>query len=482
MSRSTTLALFACLGLASCAPQQAPAPPRPNIVYIMTDDHAASMMSAYGPSRASTPHLDRIAQEGALFLNGFVTNALCAPSRATLLTGKYSHVNGQRSNQDTFDGSQQTFPKLLQQAGYQTAMIGKWHLKSDPTGFDYWNILPGQGDYIDPDFIEMGERKSHSGYVTDLITDFAIDWVRKRDPEKPFLLLYHHKAPHGQWVPDPQHQALFDGETIARPPTFDDDLSGRAPAIQASNSRLVPELLKRWRGWGKQGKQEPPQDLQGEELREWMYQQYVKDYLRVMVSVDNNVGRFLDFLDEQGLAQDSVVIYTSDNGMFVGDHFMFDKRLMHEEPLRVPLAVRYPRGIEPGQRIEQFALNVDYAATMLDYARVDVPSDMQGRSLKPLLEGPAPSDWRTSMYYHYWEYPNGHEVAPHYGLKTERYKLIHHYDTRYGGPASWELIDLQKDPREYRNVYDDPEYSDVLPGLHQQLDKLRTELRAPALE
>jgi len=258
-------AVFVALILGACA-SPPPQTPRPNFVYIMTDDHTVQMMSAYGAGRASTPNLDRIAREGALFRNAFVTNSLCAPSRATLLTGKYGHLNGQRSNQDTFDGSQQTFPKLLRQAGYQTAMIGKWHLKSEPTGFDYWKVLPGQGAYHDPEFIEMGRREKHSGYVTDLITDFAIDWVRGRDPEKPFALLYHHKAPHGQWQPAQRHEELFADEEIDLPPTFDDDLSGRAEAVQASNSRLVPELLRRWKGWKSRGKLEPPEGLEGEAL------------------------------------------------------------------------------------------------------------------------------------------------------------------------------------------------------------------------
>ncbi|MEZ5395313.1 MAG: sulfatase [Bryobacterales bacterium] len=410
------------------------------------------------------------------FRNAFVTNALCAPSRATLLTGKCSHANGQRSNQDTFDGSQPTFPKMLQSAGYQTAMIGKWHLKSDPTGFDYWNILPGQGAYYDPKFIEMGEEKQHQGYVTDLITDFAIDWIDKRDPEKPFLLLYHHKAPHGQWQPAERHKDLWADEELPHPATFDDDLSGRAEAVQRNNSRLNPELLKRWGGWQRLGKQPIPEGLSEDETNDWIYQQYVKDYLRVMVAVDENVGRFLDYLDEARLSENTLIIYTSDNGMFMGDHFLFDKRLMYEEPMRVPLAVRYPAGIKAGTDIDSFALNVDYAPTMLDYAGVPVPADMQGRSLRPVLEGNTPEDWRRAFYYHYYEWPNGHHVAPHYGVRTERYKLIHHYDDRYGGPTAWELIDLQADPEERRNAIEDPAYADTVTELKTQLEGLRTDL------
>ncbi len=474
----------ACLPLllVACAtPEPEPQQP-PNIVYIMTDDHASHMMSAYGPSIASTPNLDRIAREGALFRNAFVNNALCAPSRATLLTGKYSHANGHLSNRETFDGSQQTMPKLLQAAGYQTAMIGKWHLKSEPTGFDYWNVLPGQGAYYDPKFIEMGEEKQHTGYVTDLITDFVIDWVEKRDPEKPFLLLYHHKAPHGQWQPAERHAALWAGEDLPHPETYGDDLTGRAGAVQKNNSRLNPELLRRWRGWERFGKKPVPEGLAEDELDDWIYQQYVKDYLRVMVAVDENVGRFLDFLDSAGLAENTMVIYTSDNGMFLGDHFLFDKRLMYEEPIRVPLAIRYPAGVEPGGDVSAFAVNVDYAPTILDYAGLPVPADMQGRSLRPLLAGGVPEDWRKAFYYHYWEWPNqGHFVAPHYGIRTARFKLIHHYDERWGGPAAWELIDLEADPHEYSNAIDDPEHADTVSELKAGLERLRTELGAPPL-
>ncbi len=453
-------------------------PPRPNIIYIMTDDHATQMMSAYGSRRASTPNLDRIAREGILFRNAFCTNSLCAPSRATLLTGLYSHKNGQLSNRTTFDGSQITFPKLLQQAGYQTALVGKWHLRSEPTGFDYWNILPGQGDYRNPVLIEMGEPKSHQGYVTDIITDLAMDWIRHRDPERPFVLLYHHKAPHARWIPSAEHERLFEDEEIAAPETFNDDYSQRAEPIQQATNRLVPDLLQRYRNWGPEFGKIVPDDLEGEALRKWMYQAYVKDYKRVMVSVDENVGRLLDFLDQEGLSRDTMIIYTSDNGKFVGDHFMFDKRLMYEEPLRIPLAVRYPRGIRPGQETEAFSLNLDYAPTILDYAGVDIPSQMQGRSLRPLLEGRTPEDWREMIYYQYHEPPAAHNVATHYGVRTDRHKLIHYSDD-YGGPEAWELIDLEKDPLEYVDFYGDPAYADIVRELTEQLQQLRREFEVP---
>lgn len=444
---------------------------RPNILYIMTDDHAAHMMSIYGSRIASTPNLDRIGQEGMRFVNAFCTNSLCAPSRATLLTGKYSHANGQRTNMETFDASQQTFPKLLREAGYQTALVGKWHLKSEPTGFDYWNILPGQGDYHNPALIEMGEEKRHSGYVTDIITDQAIAWLERRDKEKPFLLLYHHKAPHARWIPDEKHIQMFEGAEIAEPETFDDDLAGRARPIQEARNLLWPNLRDRFAQWGEYGKS-VPEGLEGEAGKKAIYQRYVKDYMRVVASVDDNVGRVLDYLDDNGLTEDTIVVYTTDNGMFVGDHGMFDKRWMYEEALRVPLLVRYPRAIQAGTVTEAFALNVDYAPTLLDFGGAGIPEDMQGRSLRPILEGKLPPDWRESFYYHYYEYPGPHNVRKHYGVRTAEFKLIHYY----GDVDSRELVDLGKDPLEYRNVHGDPAYAGTVGELTAELNRLREEL------
>lgn len=471
MLRSISVFILA-MTLFGCAATEEAGPP--NFIYIMTDDHAAHMLSCYGSPIASTPNLDRIATEGIRFTNAFCTNSLCGPSRATLLTGKYSHKNGKRDNIVEFDGSQQTFPKLLRQAGYQTAMIGKWHLKSAPTGFDYWNVLPGQGRYHNPTMIEMGETKEYEGYVTDIITDHALNWLKGRDPAKPFALLYHHKAPHGGWEPDEKHVAMFANETIAEPETFNADFKGRAKPVQEVNSFLVPDFLKRMKRWNHPTKPVPDESLSFEEKKKAVYQCYVKDYMRVVASVDDNVGRVLDYLDESGLAENTVVIYTTDNGMFVGDHGLFDKRLMHEEALRLPLAVRYPRMIKPGSTTGSFSLNVDYAPTILDLAGVEVPADMQGRSLKPVLEGSAPPDWRKSLYYHYYEHPSGHNVAKHYGVRTDRFKLIHWYETDV-----WELIDLQKDVHEYQNVYDDPAYADTIAELKTELQRLRTELEVP---
>ena len=468
---ATLIATALALGGSACET----APVRPNVVVIMTDDHATQMMSAYGSDRASTPNLDRIANEGMIFRNSFCTNSLCAPSRATLITGKYSHKNGQRGNRDRFDGSQPTLPKMLQEAGYRTAIVGKWHLRSEPTGFDYWNVLPGQGRYRNPILIENGEERNHEGYVSTIITDLAMDWIRDRDPSSPFLLFLHHKAPHGQWIPDAKHEALFEDEDIPRPESFDDDYAGRAGPIRNATNRLVPDLLGRWRTWGVEMGKEDPGDLANEELAEWMYQQYVKDYKRVMVSVDENVGRFLDFLEEEGLRRDTLLIYTSDNGKFVGDHFMFDKRLMYDDSLRIPLAIRYPRAIAAGSETDAFALNVDFAPTILDYTGVAVPEDVQGHSLRPVLEGREPADWRESFYFQYFEPPGGHNVIPHFGVRTERYKLVRH-DV---GDGAWEFVDLESDPLEYRNEYENPLYSAQVDALREELQLLRESLEAP---
>jgi arylsulfatase A-like enzyme len=355
-----------------------------------------------------------------------------------------------------------TFPRLLQQAGYQTAVIGKWHLNSDPVGFDYWNILTGQGRYHDPVFIEMGQRKVLKGYVTDLITDVSIDWIKRRDASKPFCLLYHHKAPHREWQPDAKHAKLYEDKDIPLPRTFNDDYSNRAtPARDQQmtvDQHLTPADLK----------QKPPEGLEGQKLKEWKYQRYIKDYLRCVASVDDNVGRLLNFLDETGLSDNTIVIYTSDNGFFLGDHGWYDKRFMYEHSLRVPLLVRFPKAVRPGTTTDAMAINCDFAPTFLDYAGVRIPPNMQGRSLRPVLEGDPPADWRKSVYYHYYEFPQPHHVHPHYGVRTDRHKLIHYYTLK-----EWELFDLEKDPDEMKNAYDDPAYKAVREELTRELARLR---------
>ena len=478
---------------------------QPNILFIMTDDHAYQAISCFGSKINQTPNIDRLAEEGMRFQNSFVTNSICAPSRAVLLTGKYSHVNGQIDNKVTFDGSQVTFPKLLQQAGYQTAMIGKWHLKSDPTGFDYWNILPGQGQYYNPDFIEMGERKNYIGYATDLTRDFGLQWLENRDKNKPFCLLLHHKAPHRNWLPDEKHLTMYDDVDIPMPETFYDDYSTRSDAARQQEmtianhtnlaydlkvpvegdsttlkglelshyndlKRMTPEQRQAWEAaYNPKNEAFKQANLQGKELAEWKYQRYIKDYLRCIASVDDNIGRVLDYLEEKGLAENTIVVYTSDQGFYLGEHGWFDKRFMYEESLRMPLIVRYPKEIQQGTVNEDMVLNLDLAPTFLDFAGVKIAQDMQGRSLRTILRGHSPENWRESIYYHYYEYPGWHMVKRHYGIRTKRYKLIHFY---YDIDA-WEFYDLENDPHELNNLYDDPAHQETIKKLKVELEKLR---------
>jgi len=441
-----------------------PAGSRPNIIFIMSDDHAAHALSCYGSRINKTPNLDRLAREGMRFTNCFCTNSICAPSRAVILTGKYSHLNGVIDNAKPFDGRQVTFPKLLQQAGYETAMIGKWHLKSDPTGFDYWNILPGQGAYHDPVMIAMGKKTKHTGYVTDIITDHCLDWLKARKSDKPSLLMYHHKAPHRRWSPDAKHAKMYEGVDIPEPETFNDDYATRSDAAREQRMtvehHLTPQDLKA----------PPPEGLEGQALKKWKYQRYIKDYLGCVASVDDNVGRLLDYLDESGLAENTIVVYTSDQGFFLGDHGWYDKRFMYEESLRMPLLVRYPRQIKPGSVSDAMVLNLDFAPTFLDFAGAGSPGDMQGRSLRLVLQGRVPDDWRTSMYYNYYEHKGGgHMVRPHYGVRTAHYKLMHFHH----GMDAWELYDLQVDPHELNNVYANPAYTDVVKRLKSELKRLQ---------
>jgi len=436
---------------------------RPNIIYIMTDDHATHALSCYGSRINETPNLDRIANEGMRFDNCFVTNSLCAPSRATILTGKYSHLHGQETNADTFDGSQQTFPKLVQDVGYNTAVVGKWHLRSDPTGFDYWNVLPGQGRYFNPDFIENGVNRNYSGYVTDIITDLAIDYLENRDPNAPFFLSIGHKAPHRGWQPRSDYEDMYEEYSIPEPETFYDDYYDRASPAAHANMRIadMPDYSA-------------PSGLSETEVQQYKYQQFIKDYLRTIASVDDNVGRLLDYLDANNLADNTVVVYTTDNGFFLGDHGWFDKRFMYEESLRIPLLVRYPREIPGGSVRDEMVLNLDFAETLLDYAETEIPSDMQGRSLRPLLRGEEATDWRQSVYYHYYEYPGPHTVRPQYGVRTQRYKLIHYYTI-----DEWELFDLDQDPHEMHNIYDEPDYQMVVNQLKNELQDLRSFYNEP---
>jgi arylsulfatase A-like enzyme len=452
--------------------------PQPNILYIMADDHASHAISAYGSAINRTPNIDRIAQGGVRLNNCFCTNSICTPSRAAILTGQYSHRNGVYTLNDRLDPARNHVAKELQRGGYQTAMIGKWHLESDPTGFDYWNILPGQGVYYDPTFIKLGERKKYSGYCTDLIGDFTLDWLKQRDPKKPFFAMCHHKAPHRPWEPAPKYMDLFNGQTIPEPTNLYDHYEGRARSVANVKMRVGENMTRT------DLKQDIPTDLQGDALRKWAYQLYIKDYLRCIQSVDDNVGRMLDYLDSSGLAANTIVIYTSDQGFYLGDHGWFDKRLMYEEALRMPFLMRYPGAIQPGSVNRDITLNVDFAPMFLDYAGLKAPEDMQGVSFRRNLEGHTPKNWRKAMYYRYWMHnDNDHHVPGHYGIRTDRWKLIYFYgkplDKTGAHPpdseAAWELYDLRNDPREMKNLYPDAKYASTIRDLKAQLDRLQKE-------
>jgi arylsulfatase A-like enzyme len=454
---------------------------RPNIVFILSDDHAAHAISAYGSRINETPNIDRIAREGMLFRNCFCTNSVCAPSRATILTGQYGHKNGVTTLQTPFDGRRNHFVKMLQRSGYQTAIIGKWHLghggESDPTGFDYWNVLPGQGSYVDPEMIEMGVGKQHTGYVTDLITDYSIDWLSERDTEKPFCLFCHHKAPHRWWVPDEKHASMYDDVDIPEPETFWDTYRNRARPASVAEMRVDRDLKPR------DLKQPVPSGLSWEDEKRWKYQRYVKDYLRCVASMDDNIGRLLDYLDDEGIAENTIVVYSSDQGFFLGDHGWYDKRFMYEESLRMPLLVRYPREIEAGSENEEIVLNNDFAPTLLELCGLEPAEEMQGTSFVPLLRGKRVPDWRTSFYYRYWLHLRNHNVYAHYGVRTHRYKLIFYYANGCNQPGAhedprrqeWELFDLKIDPYEMNNVYADPAYRDVVQELTQELARTQRE-------
>ncbi len=471
---------------------------RPNILFIFCDDLTCQSLSCYGENRhlLDTPNIDRIAREGMRFDRCLVTNSICGPSRATILTGKYSHRNGFYNNTNCkFDGGQVTFPKLLQQAGYSTAMIGKWHLESDPTGFDYWKILPGQGLYYNPPMISKEGRVKTDGYATDVITDLSLEWLKNRDKSKPFLLMSQHKAPHREWAPALRHLGWNNDQVFAEPETLFDDYSGRSLAISDHDmgldrtftnldAKLVPpsnmseEQLKTWNAY-----YEPRNEafrkanLQGRDLVRWRYQRYMHDYLGCVKAVDENVGRILDFLDAEKLADNTLLVFSSDQGFFLGEHGWFDKRWIFEESLRSPLLARWPGKIAAGATNENIVSLIDFAETFLDVAGLQPDSEMQGHSLLPLCKGEIPSDWRTSLYYHYYEFPVPHRVRPHVGVITHRYKLVHYYKPDVD---DWELLDREKDPLEVRNFYADPAYADTVRVLHAELDRLKIEVKETA--
>jgi len=472
---------------------QAPSTARPNIIYIMTDDHAAHAIGAYGSKVNQTPHLDRLAREGALLTSVFATNSICTPSRAAILTGQYSHLNGVTMF-NRFDSSRMTVARLLQQSGYHTGMIGKWHLGSDPVGFDRWEILPGQGAYRNPLLYTAAGEKAYAGrYVTDVITDLAVDFLEHRPRAKPFFLMMHHKAPHRPWEPDDEHAAQFSARRIPEPVTFWDRYETRTDALHENMQRVAADLtnrdlkitppgglagpeLTKWLAIKPDSVTVPrdgkPVTLTGESLVRWKYQRYMQDYLATVQSVDDSVGRVLAYLDKAGLARNTIVIYTSDQGFFLGDHGLFDKRFMYEESIRMPFLVRWPAAIKPGTKGDAIALNIDFAPTFLEVAGLPVPPDMQGRSLLPILRGRTPANWRTSMYYRYYHDPGDHNTRAHYGVRTRTHKLIYFWKK-----DQWELFDLVNDPYELHNLYGEPGMEALTATLKTELARMKKEAR-----
>ena len=486
---------------------------RPNIIFMMADDHAYQAISAYSDKLTQTPNIDRIANEGMIFTNACVTNSICGPSRAVILTGKHTHLNGKTDNYHPFDTTQVTFPQLLQEAGYQTAMFGKLHFGNNPKGFDEFKILPGQGAYYNPDFITKKEGNIRvEGYTTDIITDMAIDWLdNDRDPDKPFMLFYLHKAPHREWLPAERHYKEFTKKTFPEPETLFDNYEGRGTAAKtaemnildhmnwAGDSKIYPEVMDELGipetcNWDKSafarevGRQNPEQrakwdavygpineefrkkykSLSEKELMQWRYQRYMQDYLGTIAAVDEGVGTVLDYLDENELDDNTIVVYTSDQGFYLGEHGWFDKRFIYDQSFKTPLLVRWPNVIKPGMTNAQMVQNLDFAQTFLETAGVESPDDMQGESLVPLFKGET-NDFREAVYYHYYEYPSVHMVKRHYGVATDRYKLMHFYydiDER-------ELYDLQEEPNEMKNLYEDPDYGAIKNELHDKLEGLR---------
>jgi arylsulfatase A-like enzyme len=492
MKRLIARLIFCLLMMGALSLPAAAPPARPNILFIMSDDHAAHAISAYGSKVNQTPHLDRLAREGMRFDRCFAVNSICTPSRATILTGKYSHLNGTPVF-NRFDGAQPTVAKMLQAGGYYTAMIGKWHLGSDPTGFDYWNILPGQGRYNDPIFYDARGARIYPGYVTEVITDLTIEVIKNRPKDKPFFVMSHHKAPHREWLPHPRHQALFANRRIPEPATLRDDYAGRADALREQQQSVFKDLTRR------DLKLKPPPGLtpaqsnqwlnvkpdeveieengvkrvlRGEELNAWKYQRYMQDYLACVQGIDDNVGRLLDWLKANQLEDNTVVIYTSDQGFFLGDHGLYDKRFMYEESIQMPFLVRWPGVVPAGAVVTNLVINCDFAPTFLDLAGQAIPTDMQGVSLVPLLLGDKPGDWRKSFYYRYYHDPGHHNTRAHYGVRTDTHKLIYYWTKN-----QWELYDLVKDPDELHNLYHDPAQKDLIKKLQDELKRLKAELK-----
>lgn len=512
------LTMGGAMVLSSCSVKESAQKPL-NIIYIMSDDHTQQSISAYDQrfGTHTTPNIDKLAQEGVLFTNSFVANSISGPSRACMLTGKHSHKNGKTDNMhgNIFDGSQQTFPKILQKAGYQTAMIGKWHLESDPTGFDHWDILPGQGDYYTPVmYTDTGSTTYPGVYVTDLITDKSINWLENRDSNKPFCLFVHHKATHRNFMAKLSDLHAFEDRDYPLPDNFWDDYRDRQAAaeqqmsiptyytwdydLKVSNPNGQPDTYTSMYyadngTYGRMGKEEKKiwnqfydsiqQDLNkrklsGKKLDEWKYQRYVKDYLKTAKSLDDNIGRLMNYLKENNLLENTIIVYTADQGFYMGEHGWFDKRFMYEESLRTPLIVHLPSSLKARGKINNMVQNIDHAATFLDAAGVEIPKDIQGESYLPLLKGENPKDWRKSIYYHFYEYPAEHMVKRHYGIRTADYKLIHFYNDI----DKWELYDMKNDPNEMNNLINNPDYKTIIKDLKKQLFDLQVKYDDPIRE
>tara|TARA_R110001592_G_scaffold163037_1_gene396736 strand:+ start:10600 stop:12177 length:1578 start_codon:yes stop_codon:yes gene_type:complete len=499
---------FLSICLVGCSSSKKEQPSKPNIIFIMSDDHAYQAISAYDDTLINTPNIDRIAKEGMLFTNASVTNSICAPSRAVILTGKHSHINGKIDNLSEFDTTNVTFPQLLQKAGYQTAMFGKLHFGNNPKGFDEFMILPGQGEYYNPTFITQKGDTVIQGYVTDITTDLTLDWMKKRrDPKKPFMLMYLHKAPHRSWLPTKKYYTEYTKKTFPLPATLFDDYKTRGTAAKTAemgilkhmtlvyDNKLTPETMAELgiEDWNnippRLGDMNPQQKADWEAvynpinedfkkryptmndstLTVWKYQRYMQDYLATIASVDDNVGRLLDYLDEEKLTDNTLIVYTSDQGFYLGEHGWFDKRFMYNESFKTPLLIKWPNKISAGITENEMVQNLDFAQTFLEVAGVKAPEDMQGESLVPLLTGKKETWDRDAIYYHYYEYPAEHAVKRHYGIATKEFKIIHfYYDV-----DEWELYDRKKDPKEINNVYNDPNYASVVKEMTQKLKDVR---------
>ena len=490
------LLLICSVILIGCNTKEVENQKQPNIIFILSDDHATNAISAYSDrfeEIAPTPSIDRLANEGAILYNAYSTNAICGPSRASIITGKYNHINQYYKNYKGgyFNGDQWTYPKALQSAGYETALVGKWHLASEPQGFDYYKYHTDHGEqgvYWNPTYSENGTPVKENGYATNITTDSALEWLGQRNEDQPFCLLLQFKAPHREWAPDEKYKDLWENETIPLPDTFYDDYKGRETTAGDTHMTMdyfnrrdmkmtPPEGLskkekRKWLDFGNNPGQivTPHDSLSGNALKEWKYQRYIKDYLATIKSVDDNIGRVLDYLKEKGLEENTIVVYASDQGFYLGEHGWFDKRFMYEESMQMPFVIRYPKSIEPKTEIKDIISNVDFAPTILDMAGIEVPEDVQGNSFYKQLQGENNADWRQSMYYHYYEYPFWHHVQPHYGIRTEQYKLIHFY---YDMDV-WEFYDLEEDPSELNNLINSEEHQELIAQLKDDLYELKT--------